>query len=137
MNTRFIRLGSSSLMVLTGIATSGVILAQQIEENGLDEITVTAPRLVTKQVVGRTSSGSKVELITLQRRVSYADLDLALHANVAQLETRVNDIAKEACDDLAKMYPLSDAKTPDCVRAAVAGAKAQLDAAVTAAGKHE
>jgi UrcA family protein len=124
-------------MVLTGIATSNVILAQQIEENGLEEITVTAPRLVTKQVVGRTSAGSKVELITLQRRVSYADLDLALHANVAQLETRVNDIAKEACDDLAKMYPLSDPKTPDCVRAAVAAAKPQLDAAIAAAGKHE
>jgi UrcA family protein len=124
-------------MVLTGIATSNVILAQQIEENGLEEITVTAPRLVTKQVLGRTSAGSKVELITLQRRVSYADLDLALHANVAQLETRVNDIAKEACDDLAKMYPLSDPKTPDCVRAAVAAAKPQLDAAVAAAGKHE
>jgi UrcA family protein len=124
-------------MGLTGIATSNVILAQQIEENGLEEITVTAPRLVTKQVVGRTSAGSKVELITLQRRVSYADLDLALHANVAQLETRVNDIAKEACDDLAKMYPLSDPKTPDCVRAAVAAAKPQLDAAIAAAGKHE
>jgi UrcA family protein len=124
-------------MVLAGIATSDAVLAQQTEENGLDEITVTAPRLVTKQVVGRTSAGSKVELITLQRRVSYADLDLALHANVTQLETRVNDIAQEACDDLAKMYPLSDPKTPDCVRAAVAAAKPQLDAAIAAAGKHE
>jgi UrcA family protein len=124
-------------MVLTGIATGNAILAQQIEENSLEEITVTAPRLVTKQVVGRTAAGSNVELITLQRRVSYADLDLALHANVAQLETRVNDIAKEACEDLAKMYPLSDPKTPDCVRAAVATAKPQLDAAVAAAGKHE
>lgn len=88
-------------------------------------------------MVGRTSTGSTVELITLQRRVSYADLDLALHANVALLETRVNDIAKQACDDLATMYPLSDPKTPDCVRAAVAATKGQLDAAVAAAGKHE
>jgi len=108
MNTRFLRLGSRCLMLLTGIATVDVILAQQIEENGLEEITVTAPRLVTKQVVGRTPAGSEVELIALQRRVSYADLDLALHANVAQLEAGVNDVAKEACDDLAKMYPLSD-----------------------------
>jgi UrcA family protein len=137
MNTRFLRLGSRCLMVLAGITTSGVILGQQTEEIGLEEIIVTAPRLVTTQVVGRTSAGSKIELITLQRRVSYADLDLAQHANVAQLETRVNELAKEACDDLAKMYPLSDPKTPDCVRAAVAGAKAQLDAVIAAAGKHQ
>jgi hypothetical protein len=33
------------------------------------------------------------------------------------------------------MYPLSDPKTPDCVRAAVADAKPQLDAAIAAASK--
>jgi UrcA family protein len=58
--------------------------------------------------------------------VSYADLDLAVHTDVTQLETRINDTAKEACDDLAKMYPLSDTKTPDCVRQAIAGAKPQI-----------
>ena len=40
MDTRFLRLGSRCLMVLTGIATVDAILAQQIEENGLEEITV-------------------------------------------------------------------------------------------------
>jgi UrcA family protein len=128
-------------MMLSGIAMSGTILAQRAEEatlrEFLEEIRVTAPRLVTKQVVGRTSAGSKVELITLERRVSYADLDLALQADVTQLTTRVDEMAKEACADLAKMYPQSDPKTPDCIREAVAAAKPQVDAAVAAAGKHE
>jgi UrcA family protein len=141
MNTRFLRFRGHSLLILTGIAMSGTILAQRTEKTSLgeflEEIRVTAPRLVTKQVVGRTLAGSKVELITLERRVSYADLDLAVHADVTQLTTRVNEMAKEACADLAKMYPLSDPKTPDCVRAAVAAAKPQLDAAVAAADKHE
>lgn len=121
-------------MVLTGIAADDAILAQQPEQNGASEITVTAPRTVTKQVIERNAPGN-IEQITLQRHVSYADLDLILHADVQQLEARVNDVAKEACEDLAKMYPLSDPKTPDCVRAAVADARAQLDAAIAAASK--
>lgn len=42
MNTRFFRLGSCCLMVLTGIAADDAILAQQPEQNGASEITVTA-----------------------------------------------------------------------------------------------
>jgi hypothetical protein len=52
-----------------------------------------------------------------------------------EIEARLNDVAQEACKDLAKMYPLSDPKTPDCVRAAVADAKPQLDAAIAAASR--
>jgi UrcA family protein len=121
-------------MVLTGTAAGDAILAQPAEQNGASEITVTAPRTVTKQVVERTATGN-IELITLQRRVSYADLDLTRHADVVQLEARVNDVAKEACEDPAKTYALSDPKTPDCVRAAVADARPQLNAAIAAASR--
>jgi UrcA family protein len=97
-------------------------------------ITVTAPRLV-RQEVGRTNSGAPVEMISLTRRVDYKDLDLKQHASVAELETRVNEVAKEACDQLARVYPLSDPQTPDCVKAAVDKAMAQVRDAVAAANK--
>lgn len=140
MSAHFFRFSGRCLMLLAGIATSGgALLAQQTAGDGLQVITVTAPRLVTKQVVGRTAgtAGGEAELISLQRRVSYVDLNLALHADVMQLEARINDAAKQSCDELAKMYPLSDPKTPDCVREAVGAAKAQLDAVVAAASKHK
>jgi hypothetical protein len=47
----------------------------------------------------------------------------------------VNEVAKEACDQLARVYPLSDPQTPDCVKAAVDKAMAQVRDAVAAANK--
>ena len=137
MCSYYIRCAARSLVLVASVATgSGALIAQQNKDQGLTEITVTAPRLVTKRVVGRTPAGSEVELVSLTRRVSYADLNLALHTDVTQLETRIDAIAKQACEDLAKMYPLSDPKTPDCVHEAVRSAKPQLDTVVAAAGKH-
>lgn len=123
------------LSLLAGLTIgSGAVVAQQAGQ-GLEEITVVAPRAVTRETVGRTNVGGKVELISLTRHVDYSDLDLAAHADVMELQKRVDDIAKESCEDLAKMYPLSESKTPDCVKEAVASAKSQVDKAVMAAEK--
>jgi UrcA family protein len=111
--------------------------AAQAQQNGtLEEITVVAPRLVTRPA-GRTAAGSKVELISLTRHVVYSDLNLTLHNDVVQLEKRVSDVAKEACDTLAKMYPLSDPNTPNCVEQAGKDAKAQIDRLAAAAMKDQ
>lgn len=96
------------------------------------ELVVVAPRLVRHEV-GRTSSGSPVELISLSRRVSYADLDLKVHANVIELDKRIENIAKEACEQLATLFPLSESSTEDCVDDAIDGAMAQARAAIEAA----
>jgi UrcA family protein len=110
----------------------GAARAQQAST--LQEITVVAPRLVTRDA-GRTAAGSKVELISLTRHVVYGDLNLTLHNDVMALEKRVNDVAKESCDTLAKMYPLSDPNTPNCVEQATKEAKKQIDQLATAAAK--
>jgi UrcA family protein len=101
----------------------------------VEEITVTAPWAISKEVVGRTSTGGKEELISLTRHVYYGDLDLAKHADVMTLEKRVSDTAKESCDQLAKMYPLSGPNPPNCAERAAASAKAQMDKIIAAAGK--
>lgn len=123
------------LSLFAGFVITGTATAQQAGQ-GLEEITVVAPRAVTRTTVGRTNVGGKVELISLTRRVDYSDLDLAEHSDVMELQKRIDDIAKESCQDLAKLYPLSDPKTPDCVKEALASAKPQLDKAVMAAAKH-
>jgi UrcA family protein len=115
------------------LGASAPIAAQRVGDP-IFQITVIAPRLV-RQEVGRTNSGASVEMISLTRRVDYKDLDLKRQVSVAELETRVKEVAEEACAQLARVYPLSDPQTPDCVKDAVEKAMAQVKAAVAAANK--
>lgn len=131
-NTRIFVTTCAALAV--GIAADGDFARAQ-QAAALQEITVVAPRLIAREA-GRTAAGSKVELISLTRRVVYGDLNLSLHDDVITLEKRVSEIAKESCDTLAKMYPLSDPSTPNCVEQATKEAKKQIDQVVAAAGKN-
>lgn len=120
----------SCLAVVTGsMLTSGPALGQE-QAKAPEEITVQAPRLIREQ---STLSGGKTELISLTRRVSYADLDLTKHKDVMMLEQRIKDTAREACTALAKMYPNADASNPDCMRQAEKGAMDQANSVVAAA----
>jgi UrcA family protein len=120
-------------LAAAALAASAPIGAQRVGDP-IFQITVIAPRLVTRDA-GRTGAGSKVELISLTRRVDYKDLDLKRQVSVAELETRVKEVAEEACAQLARVYPLSDPQTPDCVKDAVVKAMTQVKAAVAAANK--
>lgn len=133
MSRNVLPLCATCLAFLTGLAVEGPTAVAQ-SSSTLDEITVVAPRLV-KRTVGRTAVGAKVELISLTRHVVYTDLNLVRHADVMTLEQRVDDVAKEACEQLAQMYPLSDPSTPNCVEQALRSAKAQVDQVVAAAEK--
>jgi UrcA family protein len=124
---------SAWFLAAAALAAGAPITAQRVGDP-IFQITVIAPRLVTREA-GRTAAGSKVELISLTRRVDYKDLDLKQQASVAELETRVNEVAQEACAQLARVYPLSDPQTPDCVKDAVEKAMAQVKAAVAAANR--
>jgi UrcA family protein len=100
----------------------------------VEEIVVIAPWSVGKKVVSQTPTG-KEELISLTRHVYYGDLDLAKHADVMELEKRISDIAKDSCDQLAKMYPVSGQNPPNCVEKAAASAKPEMDKLIAAAAK--
>jgi len=124
---------ASLLTVAAGLFGVFTASAQQSGQK-IEEITVTAPWSVGKRVVNQTPTG-KDELVSLTRYVYYGDLDLAKHADVMTLEKRVSDIAKESCDQLAKMYPLSGQNPPNCVEKAAASAKPQMDKVIAAAEK--
>jgi UrcA family protein len=79
-------------------------LAQETEG-----VTVEAVR--QSKIVGHTSSGIPIEEFTLRRKVSYADLDLKQQAGAAELEKRVKETAKSACDELDTLYPLTKSAT--------------------------
>ncbi len=123
---------------ILALAATGLVLkadpavAQQVSE-AMDEVVVQAP--ITVRQVGRSSIfGARIELIELKRRVRYADLDLSKHADVIELETRVETVAKESCKKLSAMYPLDSATEGQrCIKKAINSAEEQVQAAIVAA----
>jgi UrcA family protein len=117
-----------ALLTLGAIAAGGVFAAEEV-----GKVTVEAKR--ETQVVGRSYTGAPIELVTLTRRVSYADLDLTTQSGAAELEKRVNETAQAACKQLDDLYPLTAPGGQSCVKGAVEDAMEQARAAIAAAGK--
>ena len=122
--------GIQVALVAAGVVVaSGPALAQETAQ-----VTIQAER--TAKVVGRSYTGVPIELVTLTRRVSYADLDLSTHTGATELEKRVSDTAKDACKQLDTLYPLTaSAGGPSCVKKATDDAMVQAHAAIAAAEK--
>jgi len=122
---------------LLALAATGLVIksdpavAQQASEE-IEEIVVEAP--ITVRQVGRMNAGAREEIIGLKRRVSYADLDLSEHADVTELETRVESVSKESCKKLFGMYPFgSVGEELRCIEKAINSAEEQVQAAIVAA----
>jgi UrcA family protein len=116
------------------LAIGGLASAQP----SASEVTIVAPRVV-HQEVGKSPSGTPIELISLSREVSYADLSLASTTGVATLDKRVADTARQACDQLELLYPAAlyppNPSSQDCFKTAYAEGMAQAGAAIAAAHK--
>jgi len=100
-----------------------------------EQVTVTAPREITRTRVGRSRIGAPIEDIAISEPVAFNDLDLRRPADVDQLNQRVRDAAADGCDEIDRLYPLtrsSDTRR-DCIRRAIRSADAQINAAVAQA----
>jgi UrcA family protein len=112
----------------------GTAFAQQAAQEMEEVVVVGAP--VVRQWTERGRLGGNVETIELTRRVSYADLDLTLHADVLMLEERIENVARESCKTLSDMFPLDRSDSQEiesCTRKAIAGTEEQVKAAIAAA----
>ena len=106
-----------------------------------EEVMVYAPFVVQRKVLTRMmtrKSSTGLELISVSRSVSFADLDLSDSANVTTLENRVHQAAQDACNEIERRYPKSDYRpipaNQDCVGNAVREAMVvvrQLEASAT------
>lgn len=103
----------------------------------LREIVVTARPQVLRTVTKTDAAGRVMETLTLERHVSYTDLDLSRPGDVLELKQRIKVNAKEACEEIENMYPLlnwdSEDTTQGCINRAVDSANKSLDAAIAAA----
>jgi len=91
-----------------------------------EEVIIRAPDVV-RRPLPRSGPGSppgltNPEIISLTRAVSYSDLNLSIASDVAELETRVRNTAREVCLELARRYPRNGAQyvfaDTDCVKKA-------------------
>jgi len=126
---------SATCLTLTAAFSLGTTArAQQQAAPIMEEVVVVAPRLYRREQVGRAASGAPIERISVTRRVSYADLDLKLHADVMELEKRVRDMAKEACEQTDTLFRLENLEpsTAECIRRTEDAAMLQVHEAIAA-----
>lgn len=118
-------------LTLALAAVSGAATAQEQAQSSQIIIQGQPVQVTT---VGRSYTGIPIVDYSFQRAVSYANLDLSTSSGAAELQKRVRETAKEACETLSAADPL-DAPDDDgtCVRDATAGAMKQVTAAIAAA----
>jgi len=87
---------------------------------------------VQQKIVQLSEYGTPIERFWVDRKVNYADLDLATTAGSAELMRRVTEAAKEACAQVLAADPvdLSDADDGSCLRTAKDGALKRVNAAI-------
>lgn len=122
------------------VAATGLILHSAPapaaeEEDQITEVVVVEAQVEVSKVTKNTFGG-KSNLIELKRRVSYADLDLSKHADVIELQSRLETVSKESCEMLysisvTDLVPMDEKRR--CVKDAIDRAEKQTQAAIIAA----
>jgi len=91
------------------------------EEN--ERVVIHAPEMVVKRMGtdARQYGLRNAEVITGEKSVNFADLDLSKPADVRELEKRISETARDICEDLNRRYPRSSFQVVvdrDCVKTA-------------------
>lgn len=119
-------------LIATGFYFSvNLVAAQEL----IEEIIIRAP-YESIHVKSTTTPNLKTEIMELKRRVSINDLDLAKYADVAELNSRIESVAKESCQELSELSPLNrsnPAEMSRCKKNAIASTKQQTDQAIAEA----
>lgn len=101
--------------LVAGLAiVAGSAIAQPMEV-----VTVEAVRAT---LVGQSAYGVPIREVTIQSRVSYADLDLTSAYGALQLENRIKETAKATCEQIKVAIPAEDSSEAACIKDAVGGA---------------
>ena len=113
----------------------GLMLAAGTALAAQEEITVTTPRGVTRQEIGRTATGAPIEQISISHRVWAGDLNLSSAADIDELHQRVREVARRSCAELDRLYPEAaypsvDSSNQDCMKSAMDSAIPQMHAMI-------
>lgn len=70
-----------------------------------EALTVVAPRVLRGQAGPAWAQGAPIEVVSLSKTVSFADLDLTTSGGVDEFKKRIMYAALAACDELEAEYP--------------------------------
>jgi UrcA family protein len=121
-------LAAGALFVGMAVANTGWAAASNSEAAASHEenetVIIHAPELVVKRMPasGRPNNVQNAEVITGEKPVSFADLDLSKPSDVAELEKRISATARDICQELNRRYPRTSFQVivdKDCVKSAV------------------
>ncbi|HWY61145.1 MAG TPA: UrcA family protein [Rhizomicrobium sp.] len=121
---RFLITGAAAILCLAGAAN-----AQSIKSDPSETVTVVPP--YSTQSGAPLKGGMQTTIVSLNRYVSYRDLDLSKPSDRIELENRVHATAREACNALDAKFPQSVyipvPESQDCVGSASRGALAMAN----------
>lgn len=128
---------------LTSSSAQPLDSTMALEQAQYETVTVYAPYVVKRQILNpmmSKTSSTGLELVSVSRSVSFADLNLSDERQVKMLEDRVGTAARDACAEIDKKFPRSR-YTPvpanqDCVGNAKKSAMVAVKALEVAAAKY-
>jgi UrcA family protein len=127
------------MMNRLGIAASGAfglaLMGGMALAQSLEEVKVTAARTFATTVGHSGNTGAPIVDISLSYGVSYRGLDLSTRAGAAELERRVNDAARAACEEISLRHPQGEPNDAGCAKAAAADAMVRVRELEVAARK--
>ena len=97
----------------------------------MPQVIVEAPHIEKSTQTG--PAGQRRETLSIVYKVDYSDLNLATNSGAVELQNRIKDSAKQACQQLAKLFPdTAEGDTP-CVQGAIKSAMVQANKFIAAA----
>jgi UrcA family protein len=97
----------------------------------MSQVIVEVPRVEKSTHTG--APGQRRETLSIVYKVDYSDLNLATHSGAVELQNRIKDSAKQACQQLATLFPDTTEGDTPCVQGAVKGAMVQANKFIAAA----
>jgi UrcA family protein len=98
-----------------------------------EQVEVYAPRHRSE----RSDIGAPIQDVAISRPVRFDDLDLRTEWGARELRARIEYAARDMCNQLDTLYPVSTSDSPPCFRTAVDNAMYQADAAIDAARSYD
>lgn len=124
-------------LIAVGAPAAGQPAAEKAQAH--ETIEVFAPFVVRREATNprRGMSREYLSLISVDRRVSFHDLDLKKAEDRATLDSRVKQAAEDACKELERRFPqriyIPVPENQDCVKNATEEALVQVNALIAAA----
>lgn len=121
----------AGMLMATAWAMPATMAGAQTAEGSQNEITVEAPRSVPMRIERNPYTGAAITVTTVRMAVLYGDLDLTAPRDADRLMLRVRNVARDACKQLDRLFPLDPDET--CIDKAVDNAAPLATAAIAAA----